>query len=326
MNRTATSPIVHADLVRFADERVNLPPDDARAYRDQVNRLRDRLAEHIRANVGFALVKMLHSGSVAKGTALRAINDLDVAVYVEKEKAPVADRELVPWLAARLREAYPDLKPDQFDESQAHCVTVSFRGSGLDVDVVPVLYEGDKDDKGYLVDKHTGDRRLTSIPLHLEFIRKRKKSNDHFAQIVRFAKSWAAQQKERDDTFRCKSFLLELLVANLVDESVDFSDYPGALEGFFSQIVKTGLETRLAFSDYYQADALPRAPAGPVEVFDPVNPENNVAAGYTLADRHRLVSAAEEAADAISEALYATTKSRAIDCWQRVFGTTFRGQ
>ena len=47
---------------------------------------------------------------------------------------------------------------------QHHCVRVRFRGSGLDVDVVPVLYEGDVNDYGYLVRKYSGERVLTSIP------------------------------------------------------------------------------------------------------------------------------------------------------------------
>lgn len=325
MTNTTNSLISHADIARFAEDRVNLPRDEAQEYRDQVNRLRARLEKHIEANPGFALVKMLHSGSVAKGTALRTINDLDVAVYVEKEKAPISDRELVPWLAARLRDAYPDFKPDQFDESQPHCVTIRFKGSGLDVDVVPVLYEGDPSDKGYLVDKNTGKRTLTSIPLHLEFIRERKKRNTHYAQVVRLSKWWAAQHKERDESFKCKSFLLELLLAKSVDAGADLSDYPRALEGFFSEIVKTGLESRTSFSDYYKSSALPKQSTGPIEVFDPVNPENNIASAYTISDRGRLVAAAEEAADAISEAIYATTKGRAVACWQRVLGTAFRG-
>ncbi len=325
MTQTTTPHILHSDVARFADERVNLPREEAQTYRDQVNRLRARLEKHIEANPGFALVKMLHSGSVAKGTALRTINDLDVAVYVEKEKAPMPDRELVPWLAARLREAYPDFKPDQFDESQPHCVTIRFIGSGLDVDVVPVLHEEDKDDKGYLVDKYTGARTLTSIPLHLEFIRERKKRSAHYAQVVRLSKWWAAQHKERDASFKCKSFLLELLLAKLVDSGTDLSDYPRALDIFFSEMVKGGLESRIAFSDYYRLSELPKNSTGPIEVFDPVNPENNIASAYTVSDRGRLVVAAEEAADAISEAFYATTKGRAVACWQRVFGTAFRG-
>lgn len=48
---------------------------------------------------------MLHAGSVAKGTALRTINDMDVGVYVRKAAAP-DDARLVGWLVDRLREAY----------------------------------------------------------------------------------------------------------------------------------------------------------------------------------------------------------------------------
>ena len=49
---------------------MNLPHDEAQAGRDRVNVLRTRLEKHIADNPGFSLVKMLHAGSVAKGTAL----------------------------------------------------------------------------------------------------------------------------------------------------------------------------------------------------------------------------------------------------------------
>lgn len=319
--------ITQADISAFAVDRVNLPAELAEEYREQVNRLRERLATHIAENPGFALVKMLHAGSVAKGTALRTINDLDVAVYVKKEQIPISDAELVPWLAQRLREANPNMKPDQFDDSQPHCATVRFQGSGLDVDVVPVLYEGADNDLGYLVDKNTGERLLTSITLHLEFIRARKKAHpDHWAQVVRLIKWWASQRKAADAAFKCKSFMVELLVAHCVDRGiVSLSDCPHALEALFSYIVKTGLEERIAFTDYYPARRLPGPTGAAIEIFDPVNPANNVAEKYTAADRDRLVRAAEEAADAISEAYYATTKARAVQCWQVVFGPAFRG-
>lgn len=317
--------IVHNDICAFAENRVNLSADLAKEYREQVNRLRERLETHIADHPGFALVKMLHAGSVAKGTGLRTINDLDVAVYVEKEAAPIRDQELVPWLAARLREANPNMKPDQFDDSSPHCVTVQFRGSGLDVDVVPVLYEGAEDDMGYLVDKDTGTRLLTSIPLHLEFIRARKKAQPtHFAQVVRLVKWWAGQRKAEDTSFKCKSFLMELLLANLADQGEDLSDYTRALEVFFSYIVKSGLEDRIAFPDNYPSSRLPPATGAAIEVFDPVNPKNNIAEKYSTADREKLVQAAEDAADAISEAHYATTKARAVECWQMVFGPSFK--
>ena len=318
--------ITHTEIRSFAEARVNLPSASARRHREQVNQLRERLAQHIRDNPGFALVKMLHAGSVAKGTALRTINDLDAAVYVKKDQSPVDERELVPWMADRLREVYPQKDPSDVSTDSPHCAKIHFRGSGLDVDVVPVLYEGDGNDYGYLVDKNTGERLLTSVPLHLEFIRKRKAANQtHFAQVVRLVKWWASQRKAENTAFKCKSFLLELIVAYLADRGAELKDYSQVLEGVFSYVVKTGLEERVAFADYYPASRLLGPTGAAIEVFDPVNPENNVTDRYTWADRKALVEAAEEAADAIREALYATTKGRAVELWQVALGPSFRG-
>jgi hypothetical protein len=106
----STPKITSADIAAFAASAVNLPKANADEMRGQVNTLRDRLENHIAANPGFSLVKMLHAGSVAKGTALRTVNDFDVAVYVKEDDAP-AGAELVPWMAERLRDAYKGLKP-----------------------------------------------------------------------------------------------------------------------------------------------------------------------------------------------------------------------
>lgn len=319
--------VTHAGILSFAEEQINLLSYDKRRYREQVNSLREKLAQHIANNPGFGLVKMLHAGSVAKGTALRNITDLDVAVYVKKDQTPTDEREVVPWVGERLREVYPQKDPSDFDTSSPRSVKIHFRGSGRDVDVVPVIYEGDEHDRGYLIDKYTGERLLTSIPLHLQFIRKRKEANPrHFAQVVRLVKWWAKERKDENSAFKCKSFLLELLVAHLADSGVKLEDYPQALEKFFSYIVKTGLEKRVAFGDYYPASTLPNPTGDAIEVFDPVNAENNVTNMYTVSDRDALVKAAEEAADAIREAFYATTTKRAVESWQVIFGSSFRSR
>ena len=79
---------------------------------------------------------MLLAGSLAKGTALRSLNDIDVACYISGADAPHDVIALLTYLAERLRKAYPNFSPDQV-QPQTYSVTVSFRGSGLDVDVVP---------------------------------------------------------------------------------------------------------------------------------------------------------------------------------------------
>jgi tRNA nucleotidyltransferase (CCA-adding enzyme) len=180
------SVIGHSEIKAFAEERVNLPRAVAQRHRDQVNALRARLERKIDADPNYGLVKMLHSGSVAKGTALSDVHDLDTAVYVKAVEAPsTSDRQLVPWLADRLYEASTNMGRDQFVENE-HSVTVKFKGSGLDVDVVPVLYEGDANDVGYPVRRRDGKRVRTSIPLHLRFIRERKaKYGSGFAELIR---------------------------------------------------------------------------------------------------------------------------------------------
>ena len=79
----------------------------------------------------------------------------------------------------------------------AHELARSFQGSGLDVDVVPVLYAGDPEWRGNLVSQEDGSFLETSIPLHLEFTRKRKRKQEtHFAQVVRLVKFWARRMKQ----------------------------------------------------------------------------------------------------------------------------------
>lgn len=314
------SEITHDDIARFTEERINLPKETVDKHRKQVNLLRERLEAKIEEDPAFDLIKMLHAGSVAKGTALRTVNDLDVAVYVKTGDAPKADGQLIPWLAERLAESNPNMKPDQF-EPKTHCVTINFRGTGLDVDVVPVLYEGGEDDCGWLVRKHTGERVLTSIPLHLQFMRDRKRLyGDDYKQLIRIVKWW-----KRQKDLRFKSFMIELLWARLGATGTPLTDYPTALEYFFTYIVKSGLKERVFFTDHYSASSLPTRNTGVIEIFDPVNPDNNITKNYEETDSKAIIGAAHEALDAIIEARYATTKTEAVECWQDILGRGFRG-
>jgi hypothetical protein len=250
---------------------------------------------------------------------------VDVAFYVKADKTPSSERDLLDWLAARLREAYPQMKPDQITVNR-HSVCIKYAVSGLSVDVVPVQYKGDPDDRGYLFAFSGGQPVLTSIPLHLAFLRKRKaQQKDHFAQVVRLVKWWVRQQKSKDDEFRFKSFMVELVVAHLADSGVGMADYTIALEKVFAYIVKSQLKGRIYFTDYYPASRLPKPTGKAMEIFDPVNETNNVAAVYDDSHRKNIVTAAQDALEAISEARFATTKGRAIECWQDVLGPSFRG-
>ncbi len=167
--------VTHGIIAAYAEEKINLKEEYVKEYRDQVNRLRENLAEYINEHPDYNLLRMYHSGSVAKGTALRTLNDMDVAVYIKKSENDPSEQELLSWLQQQLRDAYKgkNIKPEQITIS-THCVTIAFVGSGLKVDVSPVICEDDKTDYGYLIKKNSGERVLTNIPLHLKFIRDRK--------------------------------------------------------------------------------------------------------------------------------------------------------
>lgn len=314
----------HQDIVRFAEERVNLPQEKAKEYRDQAQRLQDKLSGYLADHPDFSLKRMMLSGSLAKGTALRSLNDIDVAVYISGSEAPRDTRELLDYLAERLRKAFPNFSPEQV-KPQTYSVTVSFRGSGLDVDVVPVLYAGQPQWRGNLVSQEDGSFLETSIPLHLEFARARKRSAPtHFAQVVRLAKYWARLMKQERPDFRFKSFMIELIMAKLLDNGVDFSDYPEALQAFFTYLVTSELRERIVFEDNYSASTVGTL-HDLVQIIDPVNAQNNVARLYTQRNVDQIIDAAMDAGDAIDAALRAPTKQLTLGYWQKVFGSSFQG-
>lgn len=313
----------HSEIAQFAVNKVNLPRDKAKGYRAQARRLREKVESYLKEHPDFSLKKMIISGSLAKGTALRSLNDIDIGCYISGVDAPTTISDLLEYLAERLRKAFPNFSPDQV-KPQTYSVTISFKGSGLDVDIVPILYYGDPQWYGNLVSQDDGSFLETSIPLHLEFIRNRKQNQEmHFAQIVRLAKFWVKNMKGERQGFRFKSFMVELILSKLADDGLDFSDYPEALQHFFTYIAKSDIREKIFFCDYYRASEV-EIFNDPIQIIDPVNAKNNASKLYTNNQADAIVDAALDAGDAIDAALMAPTKERTVYYWQKVFGPSFQ--
>lgn len=312
----------HADIARFADERVNLKREDAEELRRQGRLLRDRLEQYLADHEHFELRKMLISGSVAKGTALKSTSDLDIACYVSSASAPQDIGELIAWLAERLKKAFANFAPEQVTP-KTYSVCVKFKGTGNEYDIVPILYAGDPQWRGYLVSQDNGEKLMTSVPMHLDFLRKRKGATPtHLAQLIRLVKYWARLKKQEDDEFRFKSFMVELITCHLADKGHKFDDYVEALASVFNYMVTDEFRTAIAFADYYDP-AKCKTTQDPVRIWDPVNHENNVAKLYTNVNKQKLLDAAMDAADAVDSAIRATTKADTVRYWQKVFGPLF---
>lgn len=313
----------HKDIAKFAQAKVNLPKAEGDEYRAQARRLREKLENYLNDHPDFSLRKMMISGSLAKGTALRTLNDIDVACYVGGADVPSDVPKLLEYIVEKLRKAFPNFSPDQV-KLQTYSISVSFKGTGLDIDIVPILYFGDDNWYGNLVSQDDGSFLKTSIPLHLDFIKNRKQKHDqHFSQAVRLAKYWARKEKREKGGFRFKSFMIELIFAKLGDNGANFSDYPEALQSFFTYIATTDMRELIVFSDYYSPEKVGSVTT-PVKIIDPVNEENNVSHLYTAAQADMIVDAALDAGDAIDSALLATTKQDTVYYWQKVFGPSFQ--
>jgi hypothetical protein len=312
------SAIPPPNLRLFLAEAVNLPAERyANAVRT-VTHLREQLARRVRDDKDLGLIEILNSGSVEKKTATSPLNDFDIAALLRPETA--AGREMPDLLKHVLellvRAYHPKLREDY--SLGRHAVRIHFRETNLYVDVVPLIPHPDHEGFALLPIRDSDEWVTTSIPKHLEFIRKRIRKHAAFLELVRLTKWW---RNERQVHF--KSFLIELLWAHLLDtRTVESDDLGEALLGFLGYIVRTGLLNPISFGDYGQQPES-EAFVGPVRVFDPVNAGNNVAARVTEPSREELVRACREAFEALAAAQTAPTAAVARDYYQRVFGPRF---
>ena len=140
----------HAVLAAYAASKVNISSDEAARRRSQVNHLRSRLESYIDAHPDYDLVKLRASGSTAKHTAIQRRrgegSDADVAAYVRAASVGGVNADesgLLDWLRDRCMEVYGATKvADDFVISD-HAVGIIMNGSGLKIDVAPVLYTGE---------------------------------------------------------------------------------------------------------------------------------------------------------------------------------------
>jgi hypothetical protein len=155
-------------------------------------------------------------------------------------------------------------------------------------------------------------------------IKKRKDAHEtDFVQIARLVKFWARNYKREHDGFRFKSFMIELILSHLADQGLDFSDYPEALQHFFTYVARSKIRQQIVFGDYYPLSKVASF-FEPVKIIDPVNGKNNVSQLYTAAEADAIVDAALDAGDAIDAALAAPTKQETVYYWQKVLGSAFQ--
>ena len=311
-------PLTNTQLRYYDSNVLRLPADKRAEYHQQVDRLIEHLRKKIKEHTQFRISKVMKAGSFAKFTILRKTNedplDVDVVFYLEGEDV---DHETYEGLSQQIFDflvaAYPTKSVEHFT-IQKRAATVVFSGSGLSVDVVPVIAKADQPEYGWQFSKD-GTKTLTCAPGQIRFIKDRKDKDADFRTLVRLGKKW--RNRHKDELKPLKSFTVELIMAYLLDRHGKDMKLEQRLSSFFLYLAQSELKEII----YFAENKLPiRKFADPVVVIDPVNSNNNVASRIEEAERLSIIKKASES----WETLHFASAENDTEVWKELFGPRFK--
>ena len=304
--------------LRYYDSNVlRLPGDKRKEYHAQVDRLITELCKSVRDKTEIKITKVVKAGSFAKFTILRRTAsdpvDVDVVFYISGRDAT---KETLDSLSATIYDllvkTYPNKSVEDF-EIQRKAATVKFVGSGLSVDIVPVVEDAGRPGFGWQYDIHDGSKIQTCAPCQIQFVRDRKNQDGDFRTLVRMAKKWRNYAEIKP----LKSFAIELIMAHVLATQGKAGGIEQRFRDFLLYIAQSGLKEEIRFPEN-------TAPFGsfsdPVVILDPVYSLNNVASRISEAERKEIVAAAQEAWEAANFA----SVEHDNGVWKELFGPGFK--
>ena len=310
-------------LTNFINQ-IKLPRDSMSKYRDQVDNLQEKLADKIKNDdrTGVKVSGYRIAGSWAKRTILRATGlnpiDIDLVLFVAGDDSLREDvSKLHDFVVSYLEEIYPtkDIAKDVDAEGKTKAITIKFVGTGLHVDIVPVVPLDTPVGYVWQPERGGGGRYHTSITGQLAAAKNWRDNNSYYTSIVRAAKYWRNYQEL--DFF--SSFTIELIVAYLEEHEGVSSNIEHGLLRFF-RFLSDGAFPVVSF-----AGAIHNVPSftNPVFVADPTNNENNVATKLTKPEWENVKSKALEAYETLHIARAMSDLDSTTDEWKQVFGPKF---
>ncbi len=306
----------NTQLCYYDSNVLRLPADKRKEYHAQVDRLIAELSRSIRGQTEIKITRVVKAGSFAKFTILRKTTvdpvDVDVVFYISGRSV---DHETLKTLTDTiynlLIKVYPNKGVEDF-EIQRKAATVTFVGTGLSVDIVPVIEDEHRAGYGWQFDIRDGSRVETCAPCQIQFIRDRKNSDKDFRTLVRLGKKW----RNHAELQALKSFTIELLLAHLLDQEGANGSIEARFRRFLLYIAQSGLKDKISFRE----NGLPLGTfTDPVVILDPVCSQNNVASRISESERLQIVEAAREAWEAANFA----SAENDLEIWKEIFGPRF---
>ncbi len=304
--------------IRYYDSNVlRLPADKRKEYHAQVDRLVVELGKSLRDQNDIKISSVVKAGSFAKYTILRKTSedpvDVDVVFYISGRSV---DKETLASLSQLIYDAliklYPNKAVEDF-EIQRKAATVTFVGSGLSVDIVPVIEDPTRPGYGWQFDIHDNTKVQTCAPCQIKFVRDRKNVDGDFRTLVRLAKKW----RNRVELKPLKSFTIELVMAHVLAKNGKDRSIEKRFRDFLLYIAQSELKEVITFPE--NGSVYPNF-NDPVVILDPVCNTNNVASRISENERKEIVTAAQEAWETAN---FASTEDD-IEIWKELFGPRFK--
>ena len=309
--------LTNKELRYFDSNVLRLSDDKRKEYHTQVDRLVNELSNRLKGHDEIKITRVIKSGSFAKYTILRKTStdplDVDVVFYISgKEISEETLQGLNDTIHALLLDIYPSKKVEDF-EIQRKATTVTFIGSGISVDIVPVIADESRDGYGWQFDLNHGEVIESCAPCQIKFVRDRKNMDSDYRTLVRLAKKW----RNYYEVDPIKSFHIELILAFILDQEGSGGSVEERFRRFLLYIAETELQQVLSFPE----NPLPLGTfKDPVVILDPICSTNNTAARITEDERVEIVKAADESWEI---AHFASVENDHTE-WKSLFGPNFK--
>lgn len=313
----------NSQLTNFIN-RIKLKRDNMTGYRSQVINLQEDLERHITEDIatGVKVIRVIIAGSWKKGTILRPTGDnpidIDLVLYIEGDDNLQEDLEkLHDLLVEYLKKIYPtkDILRDVDASGKTRSIKIKFTGSGLEVDIVPVIPLKQPKEYVWQPQRGGGGKYITSVTKQLEFAANHRKGNSYYTSIVRALKWWR-NYKELDEL---SSFTIELIVSYLeINKGIETGIEEGIIR--FFKFVSDPSFPAINFKN--AINNLP-LPTPKIFVADPTNNENNAAKKINDTNWEEIKKEANEAFEALNIAQSKNFEGDTIEEWKFVFGPSF---
>ncbi|TYB73019.1 nucleotidyltransferase [Bizionia saleffrena] len=319
----------NTELGHFVDK-IKLQNENMSKYRDQINNLKAKLEDKIKndESTGIKVSKYLLAGSWKKRTILKATGDnpidIDLVLFVTGDNNLQNDLKKVhDYIVKYLEEIYPtkDINNDVDAEGNTKSITIRFSGSGLEVDIVPVVPLSSPEKYVWQPQRGGGGKYITSVEKHLHFSLSLRQANPSYTSIVRALKWWKnyKELKPFENEGGISSYAIELIVGYLdTNKGVETNIEEGIIR--FFQFISESTFPNISFS--HSINKIPYYDTA-IYIADDTNNENNAGKKINNLKWNEIKEKAAEAFDTLNLAQDRNNEGDTINEWKSVFGPIF---